>query len=124
MLAADAAVPSQTQARTPATWILLSIVFVAQAIVFRFIALHRFVDGDEGFYLSASRLVLLHKRPYLDFFYTQAPLLPYVYAGWMKVAGVTWISAKTFAAMLTALLGTLLCEEVWHQTEVGSLRSQ
>ncbi|HLI64010.1 MAG TPA: hypothetical protein VKV05_11455 [Terriglobales bacterium] len=64
----------------------------------------------------ASRLVLLHKKPYLDFFYTQAPLLPYIYALWMKVAGVTWVSAKIFSALLTAILATLVCEEVWHET--------
>jgi hypothetical protein len=113
---ADEAGPSRATGHRSGIWILLSLVFLAQAIFFQFVALHRFVDGDEGFYLLASRLVLLHKRPYLDFFYTQAPLLPYVYASWMKVTGVSWISAKTFAALLTATLGTLLCEEVWHQT--------
>lgn len=96
--------------------LLLVPLFVLQLFFFGFIALHRFIDGDEGFYLLVSRLVLMHKRPYLDFFYQQAPLLPYVYALWMKFAGVTWISAKALAALLTALLGTLLYEDVCHET--------
>lgn len=96
---------------------LLAIpIFLALMAFFRFVALHRFIDGDEGFYLLAARLVLLHKKPYVDFFYTQAPLLPYVYAGWMKVTGVSWVSAKTLAAVLTAVLGTLLYLHVSRQT--------
>ena len=101
---------------TRAAKLLLVPLFVLQVVFFTFVALHRFVDGDEGFYLLASRLVLMHKKPYLDFFYTQAPLLPYVYALWMRFAGVTWISAKLFSALLTALLGTLLYEHVCEQT--------
>ena len=107
-----------TQDRDPAAnrrWLLL-FVFLLQWAFFTFIAWHRFVDGDEGFYLLASRLVLVHKRPYLDFFYTQAPLLPYVYSVWMKLFGVSWRSGKLLAALLTAALGTLLCAELLHHT--------
>ena len=96
--------------------LLIFLILVSQFLFFGFIALHRFVDGDEGFYLLASRLVLLHKKPYLDFVYEQAPLLPYVYASWMKLFGITWVSAKLFAALLTALLGSLLYAEVCRQT--------
>ena len=42
--------------------------------------------------------------------------MPYVYAPWMKFAGVNWISAKLVSALLTALLGTLLYEHVRQQT--------
>ena len=95
---------------------LLTGVFLLQFLFFGFVALHRFIDGDEGFFLLASRLVLMHKKPYVDFLYEQAPLLPYTYALWMKMAGVTWASAKLFAALLTALLGTLVCEHIYHET--------
>ena len=64
----------------------------------------------------ASRLILQQKRPYLDFFYNQAPLLPYVYAAWIKLAGVSWRSAKIFSALLTALLGTLVYLDVFRRT--------
>ena len=96
-------------------WLPLAL-FCLQYAFFTFIAWHRFVDGDEGFYLLASRLVLEHKKPYLDFFYTQAPLLPYVYGLWMKLFGVTWWSAKLLSALLTSMLGTLLCVEVLRHT--------
>ena len=97
--------------------LLLAPLFLAQLLFFLFIARHRFVDGDEGFYLLASRLVLMHKTPYLDFSYVQAPLLPYVYAGWMKTAAVSWASARLFSVVLTAILGTLLYDEVWKETK-------
>ncbi len=96
--------------------LLLVPIFVLQIALFLFIARHRFVDTDEGFYLLASRLVLLHKRPYLDFFFQQAPLLPYVYALWLKCFHVTWASGRMLAALLTSLLGLLLYAHVSEQT--------
>jgi hypothetical protein len=86
-------------------------IFLLQVGFFLYIALHRLVDADEGFYLLASRLVLEHRTPYLDFFYTQAPLLPYVYGLWIKLCGISWVSARIFAALLTAAVGGLL---YWH----------
>src|SRR4051794_23533138 len=62
--------------------LFLVVVFALQFLFFSYVALHRFIDGDEGFYLLASRLVLAHKKPYIDFLFEQAPLFPYVYALW------------------------------------------
>ena len=95
---------------------LVGCAFVLQLSVFAFVALHRFIDADEGSYLLASRLVLLHKKPYVDFFYNQAPLLPYAYAAWMRFAGVSWRSAKLFSALLTAVIGTLVCVDILRRT--------
>ena len=36
-------------------------------------------NADEGWYLYASKLVLQGQQPYVDFAYTQMPLLPFVY---------------------------------------------
>ncbi len=94
--------------------LLIPVVFL-QAGFFLFVSRHRFIDGDEGFYLLASRLVLDHKTPYLDFFYTQAPLLPYVYALWFKVTGLSWFSARTFAALQATLLGGLIYAHVCRE---------
>ena len=96
--------------------LLLVPILLLQILFFVFMALHRFIDGDEGFYLLASKLVLMHKKPYLDFMYEQAPLLPYVYALWMKCFGISWNSVRIFSALLTTLLGTLLYEHVCRQT--------
>jgi 4-amino-4-deoxy-L-arabinose transferase-like glycosyltransferase len=96
--------------------LLLIPVSLAMMGWFSFVALHRFIDGDEGYYVLASRLVLLHKTPYLDFLYQQAPLLPYIYGGWMKLAGVSWTSARIFSALLTTILGALIYTQVCRET--------
>ena len=38
------------------------------------------VNQDEGWYLYAARLVGEGKVPYRDFFFTQGPILPYIYS--------------------------------------------
>jgi 4-amino-4-deoxy-L-arabinose transferase-like glycosyltransferase len=101
----------------PRTCKLLFVpIFLLQAGFFLFVSQHRFIDGDEGFYLLASRLVMQHKAPYLDFFYTQAPLLPYAYAAWFRLAGISWFAARAFCALQTAVLGGLLYEHVCRET--------
>ena len=96
---------------------IIMLVLVFFTCFFLFIARHRLIDGDEGFYLMASRLVLEHKAPYLDFLYTQAPLLPYAYGLWMKLFGISWFSARSLSAMLTTILGLLIYEHVCRETE-------
>ena len=96
--------------------LLLVPVFFSLLCFFLFVSRHRFIDGDEGFYLLASRLVLNHKTPYVDFFYTQAPLLPYVYGMWMKFMGLTWVSARTLSALLTVVLGLIVYGHVCRLT--------
>ncbi len=97
--------------------VLFVPVILLQAVFFYFVSQHRLIDGDEGYYTLASRLVLQHKTPYLDFFYPQAPLLPYVYALWLKVCGVSWFSARTLSALLTVIVGALLYTHVCHETQ-------
>lgn len=101
---------------TRASRFVLAPVAVFLACFFEFAACHRLIDGDEGFYLLASRLVMEHRTPYLDFFYTQAPLVPYAYGLWMSLFGISWFSARSFSALLTAILGMLIYEHVCHET--------
>lgn len=91
-------------------------VLLALSGFFHYVAGHRFIDQDEGSYLLASRLVLSHKTPYLDFFWNQAPLFPYVYAGWLRIAGATWSSGRTLSVLLSVLLGVLLFSYSYRQT--------
>lgn len=91
-------------------------IFLLQAGFFWFVSQHRLIDVDEGFYVLASRLVLQHRIPYLDFFFTQAPLLPYAYAVWLKFAGISWFAARAFSALLTAILGGLMYGFVCRET--------
>ncbi len=96
--------------------LLLLPIVLLQLLVFAFIIRHRFIHLDEGFFLVASRLVLMHKKPYIDFFYPQAPLLPYIYAPWMKCFGISWAAGRQLAALVTTLLGVLLYEQVCRLT--------
>ena len=61
----------------PGAWLLASVVAamsVALAVWWGG------VNQDEGWYLYAARLVGEGKVPYRDFFFTQGPVLPYVYS--------------------------------------------
>jgi hypothetical protein len=59
----------------------------------------RFVDHDEGFYLSAAYLISQGKWLYKDFFYPQMPLFPYLMAGVGKIAG--------FSILINRIIGLL-----------------
>ena len=99
------------------TWrVLLIPVVLIQFGIFLTIARYRLIDGDEGFYLMASRLVFEHQLPYRDFFFTQMPLLPYVYGLWMQIAGTTWITGRVLSAIFTTMLGAAMYVHVCKET--------
>jgi Dolichyl-phosphate-mannose-protein mannosyltransferase len=56
---------------------LLSMIYFAGLVSY---ANTRAIDCDEGFYATAARLVWEGKAPYRDFFFQQAPLVPYLYS--------------------------------------------
>lgn len=94
----------------------LHFVFVIILQLFFFIPLsfNRMIAGDEGFYLIAAKEVTHGALPYIDFFYPQMPLLPFVYGAWMELVGSSWRNARLLSALLTALLGALLFLRVTH----------
>ena len=61
-------------------WLLVTIISLAYVVGLVYYAATRPIDGDEGFYTTAARLVWEGKTPYRDFFFQQAPLLPYLYS--------------------------------------------
>ena len=89
-------------------------VSALQCLVFFSVACLRLVDGDEGYYLLASKLVLEGQSLYNDFVYSQMPLLPYVYGCWMKIFGVSWLSARLLSALFAVLLGSMLYLHIVH----------
>ncbi|RIL11521.1 MAG: hypothetical protein DCC75_02175 [Proteobacteria bacterium] len=97
----------------PAT---LAVVFVAQFIFFSWLSLHRFVAGDEGYYLMAAKLAASGQHPYLDYFYPQMPLLPYLYGIWAKLFGFGWETFRLLSALMAALLGTALFAHIRHRS--------
>ncbi|RMD85154.1 MAG: hypothetical protein D6808_05800 [Candidatus Dadabacteria bacterium] len=83
-------------------------VLLASLWWFVFLSQRRLIAGDEGFYLMASKLTLEGKTPYLDFFYPQMPLLPYIYGLFMKAFGVGWGEGRFFSALLSSVLCLLI----------------
>jgi Dolichyl-phosphate-mannose-protein mannosyltransferase len=74
----------------------------------------RRVDGDEGFYTTSARLVWQGKTPYQDFFYQQAPLLPYIYS---------WIWAiRPNSLVAMRILSTVFCAATTLLWGLGLLR--
>lgn len=86
---------------------LLLLILAVHLALLVFFATHRFVGGDEGFYLNAARMVGMGKTPYLDFFFSQVSLFPLVFSsfaldGWNSF----WIlrGMAVTAGLLSALL--------------------
>ena len=88
------------------------VVAAVQAVFLVPIALIRTVDGDEGFYTMASKLVAHGHTLYVDFWYQQAPLLPYVYGAWGRVFGQSWYSLRLLSCLFAIVLGVLLYRHV------------
>jgi len=79
---------------------------------------HRPIDGDEGYYATAARQVSEGRIPYLDFFYPQMPLLPYLYAPVYKMAGSSLANMRLFsvaAGVLSLFLWGLFLRRRWPE---------
>ena len=62
------------------------------------------LNQDEGWYLYAANLVADGQMPYRDFFFTQAPLMPYIYSAFSFI----WAKAGLLGArILTICFGAL-----------------
>src|SRR2546423_11107140 len=88
------------------------LVVALQAAALVPLALFRFVDGDEGVYAYASRLAVPGRLPYRDFFYEQAPLLPYVYGPVAWLSGESWYALRGLSVVFAAVVGLLLFQFV------------
>ncbi len=62
------------------SFIILIVLLVIHLGLLALFAGFRVLDGDEGFYLNATRMVGLGMALYTDFFYTQLSLMPTVFA--------------------------------------------
>ena len=100
----------------PPSKLLLFAVFTGLLVPFLIVARYRLVDGDEGFYLMASRLVFGKHVPYRDFFFTQMPLLPYLFGLFLAFVGNTWVAARAFSAILASLAGVAVFRYVCLET--------
>lgn len=60
------------------------------------------MNVDEGWYLYAAKQVYHGQRPYLDFAYTQTPLLPYIYGLPMLVLPTSLYSGRLISITISA----------------------
>ena len=70
---------------------------------------------DEGFHLLAAQLIAGGKRPYLDFFFPQAPLNAYWNAAWMRILGQSWRVTHAIAALEVFAAVVLACDYVYRR---------
>jgi hypothetical protein len=90
--------------------VLLGVVISASLLYFVGLVYYaRFhpIDADEGFYTTAARLVWEGKKPYRDFFYKQAPLLPYIYS-WVWTVRPHSLVAMRFLSAASGGIAVLL----------------
>jgi hypothetical protein len=79
----------------------------------------RLIDGDEGFFLMASRLVSQGLRPYHDFFFIHAPMVPYLFGPWFRLVGPGWYTARALVALIGLALGVLMFDHLRRTTGKG-----
>src|SRR5689334_14423607 len=98
----ECAVPERStsgQRRIRTSVLLLCCLYFTGLVYY---ATVRRVDGDEGFYTTAARLVWQGKTPYKDFFYQQAPLLPYVYSWIWAIHPNSLVAMRILSAVCCA----------------------
>ncbi|MFN2369785.1 MAG: glycosyltransferase family 39 protein, partial [Candidatus Krumholzibacteriia bacterium] len=91
--------------------LVLALVLACGAVALAASAWLRPIDGDEGYYAAAAGLTAAGARPYADYFYPQAPLLPWVYAPVVAAAGPSLRALRWLSAALA--LATVLVW-AWH----------
>ncbi|UCD57747.1 MAG: glycosyltransferase family 39 protein, partial [Candidatus Hydrogenedentota bacterium] len=108
---------AQSTGRRMAKALFISALSLLLFAFFSVIALKRPADVDEGYHLVCSKSIFVEGRtPYIDFFFFQMPLLPYVYGGIMSLFGYQWQVARLVCAFLAAAIGTLLCRYAFQKT--------
>ena len=108
----DASEPSPGKAEAcdwsqrPSRRFALAVIVVASLtywVGLIYYAQTRPIDGDEGYYATAARLVWEGKTPYHDFFYQQTPLLPYLYSWIWGVHPGLLVAMRTQSAVFGGL---------------------
>ena len=104
-------------------WLLVCIVILLQGIALFVYSQSGDTFGDEGFHLLAAQLINAGKAPYIDFFYQQTPLYPFLVGRWMAIFGETWRSAHVFSVLLVFSTTIVLAGILFSRSQ-GSNRYQ
>lgn len=87
-------------------WSAAVSAVAAALVLYAFAVWFGNLNQDEGWYLYAARQVAEGRMPYRDFFFTQGPMLPYVYG----VLSPVWSWGGVLGGRIfTAVLGLLGC---------------
>lgn len=95
---------------------MLLSLFLIFTVFSTFYILFGKAQYDEGFYLYASKIAWLGKIPYRDFFFTQMPLLPYVYGLPQHLLG-TGLYLGRLTSFFFAILSLLLVYAIARRSE-------
>jgi hypothetical protein len=102
-----------------ATWLVPGVITAAFVIP---VAALRALDGDEGYYAFAAKLVAHGKTPYTTFWFQQMPLVPYVYGAWQRLGADSWYALRALSVVLTIGLAYVLYGHVlrrWSSRRVA-----
>ena len=100
--------------RSPLLSALFFVGIVAAAGVLGLFYFKRTLNLDEGWYLMAAKLVGEGKVLYIDFNYTQGPVLPYLYSLFFKVIPLNLAGGRGVTLFFAALTWLVTIRISWR----------
>lgn len=94
----------------------LAVVLSAYAVVSGHYRHTGLMAPDESFYTVAAQAVLEGQRPYVDFAYTQMPVLPYLSALGLELLGSSMAGHRLWSSIWGGVGLLLLALGVWRRT--------
>jgi Dolichyl-phosphate-mannose-protein mannosyltransferase len=101
----------------------LVALFSITLIFLSYSGINRLIAGDEGFYTVAARFITQGNWPYLDFFFPQMPLMPLILAGWFKLFGESWYTARIFSTFVTTLTSVFIWLLIYNTLKDCEIKS-
>jgi hypothetical protein len=95
---------------------LVALAFVLASSFFLAVGLHTPGDVDEGFYAVAAELVGSGRGLYRDFFYPQAPLLPYLLGAFHALLHPSFLLQRAGMALIGGATAAVLAFAVHRET--------
>ena len=86
-------------------WVSAALAVGTALLLYAFAVWFGNLNQDEGWYLYAARCVAEGRMPYRDFFYTQGPVLPYVYGLLYHLWSPCGVLGGRLATVFFGLLG-------------------
>ena len=97
-------------------WRFAALVGALAAALFMRLAWRTVSDADEGYYAVAGELVASGKTLYRDFFFPQAPLVPYLLGALWRVVHLTLRGQRFFMALFGGVTAGAIAHAVRGET--------